>query len=406
MNLLTLSTQNLRSRPLSTFLSLLLLTLGVSIISLLIMLGGQLRKQFDQNIKGIDMVVGAKGSPLQLILASVYHIDNPTGNIPLSEAETLAGHPLVEMAIPLAYGDNFNGYRILGTDSSLVSHYEGKMAQGRLWAVSFEATVGARVAERNGLKIGDTFLGSHGLSNANDVHDAHPFTVVGILEPSGTVLDQLILTAIESVWETHGDYAGEEEAEEEGKSEETHEQEDDREITAMLIGFRSPMGMVMLPRMINGQTSMQAAVPAIEINRLFGLFSVGIDTLRAIAFLIMVISGISVFISLYNSLRERKYEMALMRTMGGGRGQLLSLLLLEGLLLALVGFLLGICMARLGMLGVDLLAQNAYHYGFADLGFVREEAYLFGITLGIGILAAALPAWQAARLNISETLAG
>ncbi|MEM7659543.1 MAG: ABC transporter permease, partial [Bacteroidota bacterium] len=189
MNLFILSWKNLIAKPLSAGMSLLLLALGVSIISLLLLLNERLESNFLRNLQGIDMVVGAKGSPLQLILASVYHIDNPTGNIPLSEAESLMKHPLVKKAIPLAYGDNYQGYRILGTDTSYLSHYEVQLSEGRVWDEPFEVVIGGKVAERMGLEVGSEFFSAHGLTDANDVHDSHPFTVVGILESNGTVAD-------------------------------------------------------------------------------------------------------------------------------------------------------------------------------------------------------------------------
>ncbi len=402
MNLFTLSWQNLRARPLSTFMSLLLLTLGVSIISMLLLLNRQLRQNFNQNIEGIDLVVGAKGSPLQLILASVYHIDNPTGNIPLSEAEQLAEHPLVAQSIPMAYGDSYQGYRILGTEPSYVNHYDGQLAEGRIWAEDFEVTLGATAAERLGLSLGSSFYGQHGSDENAETHDEHAYRVVGILAPSGTVLDQLILTPMGSVWGVHGGHEEDAQAAEDEHEEGHHA---DREITAMLIQFRSPMGMVMLPRMINEQTSMQAALPAIEINRLFELFAVGIDTMRAIALAIIVISGISVFVSLYNGLKERRYELALMRSMGASRGQLFWLVALEGLLLAALGCVLGLALSRGGMWLLSEAVIEDFHYEFSGNFLLIEEAYLLLGTLLLGFVAAALPAAQAFNLNISDTLA-
>jgi putative ABC transport system permease protein len=426
MNLVFLSWQNLRARPLSTFMSLLLLTMGVSIISMLLLLNQQLTQNFNQNIKGIDLVVGAKGSPLQLILASVYHIDNPTGNIPMAEAEKLASHPLIERAIMMAYGDSYQGYRILGTEPAYPAHYQAEVAQGRLWQDEFEVTLGGMVAQRLGLKVGDTFYGQHGADQNAEVHDEHAYRVVGIFSPNGSVVDQLIMTPMASVWGVHDhpepeDTAAGKTAEEDhdhtedhahdedhdhAHDEEAHDHADeDRDITAMLIKFRSPMGMMMLPRMINQETSMQAALPAIEINRLFELFAVGIDTIRAIALAIIVISGISVFISLYNSLRERRYELALMRSMGASRGQLFWLVVQEGLLLAFLGYGLGMGLSRVGMWLLSVAILDDFHYQFSNALLLKEELYLLGVTLLIGLLAAAIPATRAFSLNISETLA-
>lgn len=423
MNLFRISWSNLIARPLSVMMSLLLLALGVSIISLLLLLNDRLEQNFNQNLKGIDMVVGAKGSPLQLILASVYHIDNPTGNIPLSEANELKKHPLIGKAIPMAYGDNYEGYRILGTDSQYVAHYEGRLLEGRLWEEEFEVVLGATAANRLGLSVGQSFFGAHGLTDAMNVHDEHPYKVVGLLEANGSVIDQLILTGVESVWgihDSHGeeaqtneeehadddDHADHPEGEEEHHDEDADSHEEDREITALLIKFKTPMGMVMLPRMINEETSMQAALPAIEINKLlYKLLPIAINTGRGIAIAIMIISAISVFISLYNNLKERKYELALMRTMGASRWQLFAIVVLEGLILAIIGTILGLLASRLGLFLLNSTVIDAYHYDFSGVGILSTEWWLGLATLLIGFLAAAFPGIQAFGLNISETLA-
>ena len=382
------------AKPLSTLLSLLLLVLGVSIISLLLLLNQQLSQTFNQNIRGIDMVVGAKGSPLTLILSAVYQIENPTGNIPLAEAEPLLRHPLVKRGIPLAYGDNYQGYRIMGTDTNYVAHYQGRLAEGRLWEAPFEVTLGATAAARLGLRVGDTFYGAHGVSGSDDVHEDHPYEVVGILAPAGTVIDQLLLTSVASVWGIHA---------KPGQAPDSASQE----LTALLLQFRNPaMGFITLSRFINQETSMQAALPAIEINRLLNkLLPIALRTGQGIAIAIMVISAISVFISLYNSLKERRYELALMRSLGASRPQLLLLLLLEGGLLAALGGLLGLGVSRLGLWLLNATVVAGYHYDIAQLALLPAEGWLWLATLATGLLAAALPGLQAFRLDISQTLA-
>ena len=149
-------------------------------------------------------MIGAKGSPLQLVLASIYHVDFPTGNIPLAEAERWAGHPLVAEAIPLALGDSLAGFRIVGTEPAYAAHYGAELAAGRLWQEPFEATLGATVAARTGLEVGDRFVGSHGLAAGGPRAWRAPYTVVGVLEPTASVLDRVVLTPIESVWLVHG----------------------------------------------------------------------------------------------------------------------------------------------------------------------------------------------------------
>ncbi len=402
MNLIKLSWNNLIAKPLSTLLSLLLLILGVSIISLLLMLNKQMNDTFLRNIEGIDMVVGAKGSPLQLILSSVYHIDNPTGNIHMDEALGLSRNPIIEKAIPLAYGDSYKSYRIVGTDTSYVNHYQAKIANGRLWEAPFEVTLGTKVARILGLEVGDEFFGSHGLLDDNNVHEVHPYKVVGILSPSNSVLDQLILTGISSVWGVHEEHKGGDEKAHDGEEEVI---EVKREITALLVKFRNKGRGLFMPRMINENTSMQAALPAIEINNLRDNLGLGIVILQGVALAIIFISGMSVFISLYNALKDRKYEIALMRSMGASRIQLFVMVMLEGLFLALLGLLLGIVASRIGLIALSAYASDNYHYDFAVFVFQPEEFILFFASLGIGLLAATIPAIQAFNTNISQTLA-
>ncbi|QIP17275.1 ABC transporter permease [Spirosoma aureum] len=406
MNLFRISWSNLKDKPLSSFLSGLLMTFGITIISLLLLLNKQLDDQFRKNIKGIDMVLGAKGSPLQLILSSIYQIDSPTGNIPLEEAEKLTRNPMIKTAIPLSMGDNYRSFRIIGTNKKYIDHFGATIGQGRLFQQDLETVIGPRVAEVAGLKLGDTFAGSHGLDAEGEEHADTKYKVVGILNPSNTVADQLILTPISSVWaihEHHEEHGEEHHEEGEAHEEEGHE-EAPREITSMLIQFRNPLGM-MIARGINTNTKLQAALPNIEINRLFSLLGVGVETLRGLAIVIMLISGVSVFVSLYNSLKERRYEMALMLSMGATRVQLFGMLLLEGLVLALIGFGLGILLSRVGLWLFSNSVSSEYHYNLAAFSILPEEWALLGVAIGIGLLAAALPALGVYRMNISRTLA-
>ncbi|QJD78403.1 ABC transporter permease [Spirosoma rhododendri] len=403
MNLFRISWSNLKDKPLSSFLSGLLMTFGITIISLLLLLNKQLDDQFRKNIKGIDMVLGAKGSPLQLILSSIYQIDSPTGNIPLEEAEKLTRNPMIKTAIPLSMGDNYRSFRIVGTNKKYLDHFGATVAQGRLFQQDLDVVIGPRVAQVAGLKLGDTFSGSHGLDAEGEVHADTKYKVVGVLNATNTVTDQLILTPVSSIWAIHDHHEGEHH---EGEAHEAGEEHDEapREITSMLIKFRNPLGM-MLARGINSNSKLQAALPNIEINRLFSLLGVGVETLRGLAIVIMLISGISVFVSLYNSLKERRYEMALMLSMGATRAQLFGMLLLEGLVLALLGFVLGIVLSRVGLWLFSSSVSSEYHYNLAAFGILPEEWGLLGVAVLIGLLAAALPAIGVYRMNISRTLA-
>lgn len=398
----------------------MLIAFGTGILTILLLASRQIGEKLDNNSKDIDLVVGAKGSPLQLILSSIYYIDFPTGNIPLKAAMELAHSPFVKRAVPLALGDNYNGIRIVGTDSNFVSLYKLKTSAGKFWQKDFETTIGSAVAKTQNLKIGDTFYGAHGLTGSSDIHKSHQYTVSGILEHQGNATDNLILTNVASVWKMHDeheDHKTESHEDHDHKAGEAHQHneadhhdhedtlpaDESRELTSLLIQYRSPMSVAMFPRLVNETTNMQAASPAQESTRLFSLIGVGVDTLQWFAILIMFIAAISVFVNLYNSLKERNYDLAIMRTLGASRTKLFLIVIAEGIMLTLAGTLIGIA---LGHLVLEFIGSNQ-ESGQAQLsGFVLlyDEIYLFVAGLGIGIFAAVIPAVQAYQSNISKIL--
>lgn len=435
--------KNIWFKPLNTALSIILLTASVAIITLLILLQEQFEKKFSDNIDGIDIVLGAQGSPLQLILSSVYQVDAPTGNIDYTEAKKWMKHPFVETAIPLSFGDNYRGFRIVGTTADYLTKYGAEVKNGKVFGKNFEIVVGSSIAQKLGMKVGDKFFGSHGDAEEGEVHDHQAYIVTGIASPTGKVVDNLILCNLQSVWAMHDheheegeeahdhdheehdhdheavtdvhdhDHEGhdhDDHAKEAHNHEDGHEEaaisEEGKEITAVLVKFRSKMGIVTWPRIIAQNTKMQAASPAIEINRLFSLFGIGLDALRYLAIGIMVISGISIFIALFNTLKERKYEFALLRVNGASRFQLLSLVLIESLLLCITGFVFGTIVGRVALVFISGSSEDEFKMSFNPFEFVWEkEGYLFLLTIFVGILAAVIPAVKAYSLNISKTLA-
>jgi len=402
VNIFKLSIKNIFNKPLSSFISLALLILGIGIISLLLQLNTLIKDQMDNNLRGIDMVVGAKGSPLQLILSSVYHIDSPTGNISLKDAENISKNRMVGSSIKILYGDNHKGFRIVGAEKKFIELYKGVIKEGKEWNSPYEVLVGSKVYEKLNINLGDNLVSSHGLRETGQSHDEGTFKVVGLLEPSNSVIDQLIITSPESVWDIHDTHNHEDDHE----HEDNHENEyDDREITAMLIKFKSPMNIIQFPRQINENTNLQAAVPSYEISRLFKLFGFGIETLSYLAYLIILVSGFSLFINLFNSMRERKYEMALIRTLGASRFQLSSMITLESLVLTISGFVLGILFSRFGVMFVSSLMEESINYNFSSFKILNEEYWLLGLSILIGTISSLIPAIQVYKMNISKILA-
>lgn len=455
MNILQIAWKNIRQNPATSILGILLTAFGTGILCVLLLTSHQIEEQLDSNSRGIDLVVGAKGSPIQLILSSIYHMDNPTGNISLAEAQKLAANPMVKLAVPLSLGDNYRGHRIVGTDSTFLQLYELEVGNGRLWQDDFEAVIGAEVARKHGLNIGDTIYGSHGLSSEGHTHDEHPYTITGILKPGHRVVDRLIISNLASVWRMHGDVGehGEEHDHDhadghdhdhdvEGIDEHEHhhgEHHDhehpehdhspvveqgehhgepqlvksiigdigsgEREITSMLIQYRNPAAIGMFPRLVNQHSAMQAASPALESARLFSLLGIGIDSLQVLAYVIMFMAALSVFISLYNALKSRKYDLAVMRTLGASQGKLFGIVIAEGILLTFVGAIAGIVIGHtaLYLIGASTGGTTTFLEAFALL---PQEAGLVVIGVAIGFVAAVIPAVKAYRTSISHTLAG
>ena len=402
MNIFKLSIKNIFNKPLSSTISLALLILGIGIISLLLQLNSLIKDQMDNNLKGIDMVVGAKGSPLQLILSSVYHIDSPTGNISLGEAEKISKNRMVGSSIKLLYGDNYKGYRIVGTEKKFIELYKAKIREGKEWDSSYEVVVGYKVHKKLKINIGDELVSLHGLRETGESHDGEPFKVVGLLEPSNSVIDQLIITSPESVWDIHDTHDHNEDHDEDHDHD--HD-EDDKEITAMLIKFKSPMNIIQFPRQINENTNLQAAVPSYEISRLFKLFGFGIETLSYLAYIIIIVSGFSLFINLFNSMNERKYEMALIRTLGASRFQLSRMIIFESLILTTLGFILGLLFSRFGVMFVSSLMEESLNYNLNSFKILIEEYWLLGLSVSIGLICSLIPAIRVYQMNISKILA-
>jgi putative ABC transport system permease protein len=215
------------------------------------------------------------------------------------------------------------------------------------------------------------------------------------------VVDRVVLTDVASVWAVHADQ---------------HDikdvmrvaellPDDEKELTALLIQYSSPLGAAVLPRYVNQNSEMQAASPAYETARLFSIIGVGVDVLRGFALVLILAAGLSVFIALYNALLERRYDLAVMRTLGASPARLMALMLFEGAMLAGIGAVLGIVMGHVLTEALGVAFKAAKQVAVTGWAWVPEELWLIGLALAVGIFAALLPAWRAYRTDIAATLA-
>jgi putative ABC transport system permease protein len=300
-------------------------------------------------------------------------------------------HPLLAKAVPVSVGDNFNGFRIVGTTADFPQLYTAQLSQGNLFATAMDACIGDEVSKKTGLRVGDEFYSEHGLIKGDGENNhGQKFRVCGIFSPGGTVLDQLILTPLESIWMVHEEHS------------EVHE-EREKSITALLLKYRnrSNFQALNLPRNINENTDLQAAVPAMEMNRLYVLLGNGEKMLRMLAFAIILVSGFSIFLALLNALKERKSELALLRVMGASGYKLFALILTEAGILAVVGSICGFALSHSAMLLFSRFVKNAYRYHFDAFTFLPSELVLFAIALMIGLVSGIIPALLAYRTRVT-----
>jgi putative ABC transport system permease protein len=303
----------------------------------------------------------------------------------------------VAKIIPISLGDSFRGFRIVGTTPGYIAHYDAQLAQGALWRQPMQAVIGAQVAKQTGLKVGDSFAGTHGLGGGGDVHAQTPYTVVGVLAPGASVLDRLVLTATESVWKVH-------ETDTALDEEDQKILEEEREVTLALIQYKTPLAAVTFPRYINSSTEMQAAAPALEITRLLSMVGVGIDVLRALAGVLLLTAGLSVFIALWGAVRERRADLALLRMLGAPPRKVAGLLLCEALWLALLATVLGMLAGQglTALIALTLQLEKSVLIG--ALSWPVELISVPVLALGVALASALLPAWEAYRVSVFELL--
>ena len=430
---------SLKYRFLNSFLSIMLTAFGVSIALLISQFGNHIQNRINLDGQGIDIVVGAKGSPLQLILSSVYHIDIPTGNIAYSKAKKIMNNPQIEESIPLALGDNWRGFRIVGTTTNYIRHYDMSLSTGRYWDQNFEVVVGSSV----NLDIGDEFMGVHGLLEDGSSHEEHKYNVVGILKPSGTVIDRLILTSLNSVLDIHGlhkvdnsfeknhehqhdhEHHKEEhhDVHEHDHDKEKHKNEDENhhkhskndketnktselgssEITALLIKTKSPIANINLPRSINRESSLQAANPALEINRLISLFGIGSKSFAILSLILILIASLNIFSGLASNLENRMGDLAVLRAVGFSKKRIFKIIVLEGILVVLIGIILGIL---IGFLLFSILTHNifALQTTNASLIFNLDFILIVLFVFFAGLIAAIFPAYRGSKISIANQL--
>ena len=373
----------LAERPWQFALAVMLCALGMASAIAIVWLQSVLEQHARRQAAGIDIVVGAKGSALQNVLAAVYYLDVPNGNITLKEVDALRANPQVAKAIPIGIGDSVAGARIVGTTDEFIPFYGGTLASGTLPTAPMDAVIGAGVARRTQLKLGDSFVGAHGLGDTGDAHDSYPYRVVGILNPTGRVIDETVVTPLASVWLVH----------------QGHSASTEPEATFALIQAKGPIGIATLPRLINARPGLQAAVPALESARLLTSFNWVALVVKVFAGILVAAAMASLLGALLQALARREPDLALLRAMGATRGRLAGLMLGESLLL--------IAVAAVVAGGMVALAAWSFHtFALPGVVIAAGDGFLFVLAgLAIAALLAALATIPVLRRCLSIDVA-
>ncbi len=487
-----LSWKNFKANFKSYLPALLILGLGTALINTVLKIQQQLDTQIHTNVAGIEALVGAKGSPVQLTLANIYHLDDPTGNISLEKAIALNNNPMVEKALPLAYGDNHKGFKLLGTNQDYIAHFKGKLSKGKYITEPLEVIIGYNVAKKISATVGYTFYSNHGTTSGHE-HKENVYKVVGVLEKSNTVLDNLLITSLASFWKTHHqtnldnvfdslsfakakklnslsiksnkdthnaeiqdnikkekhnehhhdadkhsehiahsdleehlEHSEHEEHPEHEQNlhdnktnhskeintepnqhdehEETSEDVQQKEITALLLKFKGPAGFFLVNQ-INSDPQLMAINPSQTILKFLTVLGVGYSTIKSIAISVISVSVLTLVLALIQIFSNRKYELALLRTMGASNFKLAFSLLLEVVLISITGFLFGMAIVIATLEILPFFVEIAIFDGFDWTSLGMNELIIFGMCLFCGIISAMVPLYKVYRIDISKTLA-
>lgn len=411
MSLLRLALASLRNRRASALLTLLTIAASVALLLAVERVREQARGSFASTVSGTDLIVGARGGALQLLLYSVFRIGDAPQNFSWDSYVALRDHSAVAWAIPLALGDSYRGYRVLGTDGGYFQHYRYgggqalQFATGRAFEAPLEAVLGSEVARRLKHAPGSEIILSHGLGEVGFAHhDDDPFVVVGVLEATGTPVDRTVHVGLDGLSLIHRDWQSG--ARIPGSGANQDPLAPPASLTAAMIGMKTRVQAFALQRQINEYRAeaLSAILPGVTLQQLWGLVSVAEDALRVVAVLVVLAGLLGMSATLVTSLGERRREMAVLRAVGAAPRHVFGLLLAEAVFLALAGIALALALFYLSIAVAAPLAQAQFGLSLPMSAPTVREWALLGMVLLAALLAGLLPATAAYRRSLSDGL--
>jgi putative ABC transport system permease protein len=403
MSFVALAFAYLRRRWGQALLSIFVGALGIAAVATAIVGFDALPQAARRAWGGVDLVVGPKGSALDLVLCCALHVSEPRGLVPMKAAMTAVGNPMIRAAAPIALGDNIDGWRIVGSTPAILGVYRAKIVSGQMWTDKLQAVLGASAARALNFKLGDSFIGAHGLAAGGESHEKFPYKVVGILAPTGSALDRLVLTDIETVRYVHVEQAKAEIAEK-GSTDEENVADLPNGATAVVASYRVPTAAAFMPRQIDATDNLSAASPTLEIARLIGYVRPLTIAVTGLGLLLVVIAASGAAIGLMATMNARTRDLALLRALGASPGKIAMVAFAEASMIMAAALVLGSALtAGLLLIGRDVLADTTGLLLQPELGWDQIAMLLLG-TISVTIVAAAFPALRAIHTQIEELL--
>ncbi len=408
MNHFSIALANMRQRALSTALTMLLVAIGVGLVSLILTLKGEVDRGFQSVAGKFDLIVGPRGSSLQLVLNTVFHMDKPVGNMPWRDFEDIRRKKGVKLAIPIVTGDSFRGFYLVGTVPEFFTELE--ISEGRKMfefagggvfedprgdheghdhGEDFQAVLGSEAALRTGLKVGDRFLATHGVAEGAEGRDDHNYRVAGVLRPTGTPHDRAVFCHLNAFFDIHDDSP-------EAKA---------KMLSGVLVLTISPLWTGTIAKSINTDyPHLMTVYPTIAMRDLMGIVSNVNQVLVAIAFLVLFAAGVSILVAIYNSMNERRREIAIIRALGAPPTAVFGMIVIEATLICAAGGIAGLLLSRLAVVAGGGALRHITGLMIGMPAPSSADVWLLLGAVGIGVASSIIPAVAAYRTDVATNI--
>lgn len=416
MKTLMLALRSLRNRRTTALLTISAIAISVALLLGVEKMRTAAREGFANTVSGVDLIVGARSGQLNLLLYSVFRVGDATANVSWESYQKIARHPDVAWTIPISLGDSHRGFRVMGTNGDYFKHYrfagdrQMRFASGKPFADLYDAVLGADVAQQLGYAVGSKIVIAHGIGNVSFAdHEDKPFTVVGVLERTGTPIDRTVHVGLEAITAIHVDWQSGMQALPGGRVSANEARGMDltpKSITAFMVGMESKVMTFTMQRAINEyrQEPLLAIIPGVALSQLWNLVGIADTALMIVAAFVVLAGLLGMLTAILTSLNERRREMAILRSVGARPRHVFTLLVAEAGMLATAGVAAGVGLCYGLIFAARPLLERRFGI-FLDLGgLTRYDLAILGAIIIAALLMGALPAWRAYRNTLSDGL--